>query len=204
MTNTSATGGPLRPNPTPAPQPVQDANLSDFFQRLVVGLTGLDGSLVRPRWQAVPPNMPSISTTWVAIGVHRRQSDTYAWEGHTPACDGSPDGADVLYRNQELDVLASCYGPQADTLADLVNDGLQIAQNREALQLAGMGLIEVGEAKAVPTKINEQWYYRLDMMIRLNRSLVRTYPVLNILSASGTITSEGSVETLVSTFNVNP
>ncbi len=204
MTNTSATGGPLLPNPTPAPQPLEDDALDGFFQQLVVGLTGLDGTLVRPRWQAVPPNMPSISTTWVAIGVQLSQADTFAWEGHTPSATGAPNGADVLQRQETLDVLGSFYGPGAGNAGKLVKDGLAIAQNREKLQLAGMGLLEVGDLKAVPALINQQWYRRFDMLIRVNRTIVRTYPVLNILSAEGTITSEGSIEDLVSTFNVNP
>jgi len=55
--------------------PLMDAALDAVFQALVVGITGLPGTLVRPRWQPVPPTQPSVTTNWAAIGVTTNAAD---------------------------------------------------------------------------------------------------------------------------------
>jgi hypothetical protein len=67
-----------------------------------------------------------------------------------------------------------------------------------------MNITEVEEARNVPALLNTQWYNRWDVTIRVYRVILRRYSVLNISSAEGNITSEGSVETLDSTIIVNP
>ena len=184
--NTSATGGLLLPNPAPAPQPIEDAALVDFFEELVVGITGLPQDLVRPRWQAQMPAMPDINTDWIALGIQERPSDTFPAISHQGSLNGG-NGVDVLGRNETLEILVSIYGPNADGNAALLRDGLYVSQNREALQLAGMGLKEVDRIIAVPPLYNAQWYYRLDMKVYVQRLVLRTYPVLNLESIQGTI-----------------
>lgn len=187
--NDSSTGGYLVPNPPPSPQPVEDSALVNFFQAIVVGLTGFtDPTLVRPRWQPQMPIMPDIATDWIALGINDRPSDTFAAVSHQPSLN-SGNGADVFGRNETLEILISVYGPNADTNATLIRDGLSIAQNREVLQLVGMGLVEVTSPKAIPPLYNAQWYYRLDMKVYIRRLVLRTYPILNIESILGTVTS---------------
>lgn len=185
MSGTSATGGPLAPEP--ALGPLADGGLDDFLQRLVVNVTGLPGNMVRPRWQETPPPRPPIGTDWCAIGVQRIVADTYASVTHSPHLEGN----DVLKRHETLEVLASFYGPNAGGYAGDLRDGLLVWQNREALTAAGYGLLDTGEPLMVPELINQQWYRRCDMPLRLRRQVVRTYPVKNILSAAGTVVTEG-------------
>lgn len=202
MTNTSATGGFLLPNPAPAPQPLEDAALVAFFQGLVVGLTGLDGTLVRPRWQPVMPTPPDNATTWVAVGIHSREADAFAYTYHDPNAS-SGAGADVVQRTETLDVLCSVYGPGADGVAALIRDGLSVSQNLEAAEAAGLSVIDVGPARAMSTVINTLWYYRLDMMLHFRRLLTRQYPVLNILSADITLVADTGISTLVSILDID-
>lgn len=180
----SSTGGFLLPNASPAP--LEDAALADFLQQLIVGLTGLDGSLVRPRWQPQAPNIPENTTTWASIGVHDRDADTFAYEAHDP----TGDGQDFVQRHEELEVLCSFYGPQADNMASLVRDGLSLEQNRTYLKTQGMGLIGCGNARAFPEKINNLWYYRVDMKVDIRRAVTRSYKILNLLSAEGVIVTD--------------
>lgn len=181
--NTSATGGYLAPENALAP--TEDDALVDFLQSVIVGVSGVPGQFVRPRWQPEPPNLPPRSTTWIALGIDSRQPDTYAYVDH----GGDAPGADNLQRHEVLNLRASIYGPAADSTAARIRDGLQIAQNREALQLANMGLVQTGNPIAVPSLVKEQWLYRVDLTIAIRRLIQRNYPVLNLVTAHGDVTT---------------
>lgn len=177
MSSTSASGGLLEP--LIAPAPLQDNDLVDFFQEWVSGITGIKGANVRPRWQPEPPNLPDAKVDWVAIGIKRRVSDTYANEVHYPVGDGYNE----TRRHQILHLLASFYGPNADKFAGIFDDGIQVAQNREILTLNGMGLVETGELIAVPEMVKDKWQYRVDLPFSIRRQIVRRYKVENLASA---------------------
>jgi hypothetical protein len=184
--NTSATGGYLVPTSS---LPAEDTALEDQLQTMVVGITGIDGTLVRPRWQPNPPKQPAADVNWCAIGVMRSTQDTYAAIVHHP---DRPDGAghDEMQRHETIEVLASFYGPAGQGYANLLSDGLQIAQNREALYFENLALLDATDVQAAPALQNEQWIRRYDLAMRFRRQITRTYDVLNLLSADGTIQSE--------------
>ncbi|MFJ6322263.1 MULTISPECIES: LIC_12616 family protein [unclassified Rhizobium] len=183
----SSTGGFLAPT---SPPPAADDALDDQIQAAVVGITGLNGTLVRPRWQPSPPKQPPATTNWCAIGVVRLVGDTYAWIGHHP--DGN--GYDEMQRHVTFDVLASFYGPNGQAYAGLLRDGLQIPQNREALYLQGIAFVEASEIIAAPALINEQWVRKYDLTVTLRTQITRTYAVLNLLSASGSFITQTSTQ----------
>ena len=100
---------------------LEDEDLDDFFQAFIVGLSGLDGSLVRPRWQASPPNLPENTVDWCAVGASVIPSDDYAAVLHNGISE-----LDIMLRHEEIDVLCSFYGPKAKGYAALVRDNLSI------------------------------------------------------------------------------
>lgn len=177
MANTSATGGYLAPAGSPAP--AEDASLEDLLQAMVVGISGLPGAFVRPRWQASPPKQPEPSVNWCAIGVH--ETKTIA----NPAVDhvGSDDGHDQYQMHEELTVLATFYGPQAQAYASILRDGIYISQNAEAVRAQNMAFVGASDIRPIPELVNQQWVRRYDLFIQMRRQVVRVYPVLNILSA---------------------
>lgn len=184
--NDSSTGGPLAP--TSAAVSDDDA-LDDVFQALVAGITGIAGALVRPRYQAEPPNLPAFATDWCAIGVvDRRPADTYPFVKHDGAANGGR-GQDVLVRHEELIVRASFYGPNAGSNAALLRDGLAIKQNLDPLFEATprMQLAYVGDAERAPELLKNKMTNRWDFPFTVRRAVVRTYPVLNIVEADGTL-----------------
>lgn len=183
MPNTSATSGYLLPAP---PDPLEGQSFEDFIQEVFVGITGLDPTLARPRWQEEPPNLPDATQTWMALGVVDWNPDTFAVEEHDP----SGDGSSVLKRNEELVVKVSCYGPRAAELNSMLRDGLQIAQNREILDLNGVALIATGRPERVPALIKQKWQNRIDVDVQLRRAIRRVYPVLNLLSAQAILDNE--------------
>ncbi|SEI98906.1 hypothetical protein SAMN04244579_02716 [Azotobacter beijerinckii] len=181
MANTSATGGYLSPAGTPTPA---DQALEDILQPMLVGITGLHGAMVRPRWQPSPPKQPEPSVDWCAFGVMATRPDANPAIEH----DGSDDGEDRYQRHQEVTLLATFYGPNAQAYGQILSDGLYVPQNGEALHAQNMAFVEAGDLVAAPELINQQWVRRYDLRIRLRRKIERTYPVLNILSAETPIT----------------
>lgn len=183
MTNTSATGGFLAPT---SAAPAEDDALDDLFAELVVGVTGLDRNLVRPRWETEPSAQPAIGIDWCVINVTQSDPDANAWIGHDPAGEGT----DRMQRHETLSVLASFVGPNASSLVALFRDGMAVAQNREALRARGIAFVSVGRSVLVPDFFNQQWRRRVDLPLTFRRQVNRTYPVLNLLSAEGEVATD--------------
>jgi hypothetical protein len=188
MANTSATGGALTPNLTPT---VLDGDaLDNFLQAWIVGLTGYASTLVRPRWQPEPPNLPAETVDWMAFGIMRRVMDPWLAEIH----HGEANGYDETRRHRELHLLASFYGPNADTFAAIMADGMQIPQNTEILAANGINLIRNQETVRNPELVKEKWMNRVDLEFSLKQQIVRNYPIMNILTAETDINNEHFTE----------
>jgi hypothetical protein len=188
MSNDSSTGGPLVPSST---APSDDDALIDFLQSVIVGVTGLPGNMCRPRWQQEPANLPAVGTNWASLGITERRGDLFPYVAHQSAGNGT----DTLANHEWFTLLTTFYGPLANTYATQLRDGLAITQNREAMFLAGVSLVNVPhELVALPELVKERWLYRIDMPLRFVREVGRVYPVLNLLSAAGNITGSGPGE----------
>ena len=185
----SSTGGYLLPTSTP---PLDDALLDQFFHDLIMGVTGLGATLIRPRWQPEPGNMPAAGSTWVAQGVTNRGDDVVAWTGFN-----SVTGVYTIARNQELTNLVSIYGAAASATEAILRDGLSLAQNREHMNSLGFAFVKVGETRNMSLMLNERWQKRIDVELTFRRFFTREYAVLPLLSAATTITTNtGFVETI--------
>ncbi len=191
--NDSSTGGPLAPSAAET-APLTGQGLNRFLQQWIVGLTGLEGSFVRPRAQAQSPDIPTSGEAWCSFGISRRRGDAFPFIGHV----GDGDGYDQLIRNEQIELLISFYdlgtNGQADTLAELMRDGAVIAQNRAYLQTQNFDLGFVGDLLTVPSLLKSRWLYRVDLSIEVRRQVSRQYPVLNIESIDGTLVSDTGIE----------
>jgi hypothetical protein len=185
--NTSATGGYLVP--AVASPPLEDDALDTLLQNMIAGISGLQGAMVRPRWQPTVPKQPEPGVNWCAFGVMSQQNDAGPALQHDPAGQGN----DVYIRHQDLTVLCSFYGPGAKGLAQALADGLTIPQNNEAIGAQGMRFVDAEVIRAVPDLVNQQWIRRYDLNIRMRRKIQRTYPVLNLLSATVQTQTDGSL-----------
>lgn len=186
MTNSSATGGYLTPEASPAP--LEGDAFEDFLQEVIVGISGLPSDMVRPRWTPEPANMPASGTNWAAFGISSWNADTYAIEQHS----GLSDGSEILIRQETDEVLVSFFGPDAASYMALFRDGLQVSQNRYALSAAGVVLQKTGDPVNAPMLMKEKWMRRIDLPVTLRREIRRSYQVLSLLSASSVLQSEGS------------
>lgn len=189
MTNTSASGGYLVPSSNGTLP--GGRTITQFIHDILMGISGLNPTLVRPRWQVKPPNQPDIDVNWLAFGVNVLTPDANAWVGI------NNDGASTLIRYEQLEVQCSFYGPDANELSGVVRDGFQIQQNLEAMRAAKIGFAYCNEARPIPDLVNERWVSRTEMSVFLRRERQRVYPVLEVLSAEGTIRTVVDGEELV-------
>lgn len=305
MTKNSSTGGYILPAAaTPYPE---NLSFAQFLQQVLVGISGLDGMLVRPRWAVYPAKQPDIFTNWLAYGVSSIKPDANLYSDVSPptfasgfielVCNpnngdtltvnsilitfvsvlttgnqiliggtvmetsnslqsflstssisqiaaatytlnanvitvtaalvgtggnaftlsatgqtvlvsgptltaGSTDG-NISQRHEELEIQCAFYGPYCQEYSSLVRDGFSIQQNLEALRSANMGFVYTSPALHVPDLINERWVDRIEMSVFLRREIMRSYPVLTLVSVSGKITAalDNSVKTV--NFEVN-
>ena len=165
--------------------------LENYLQQLIAGVAHMEETLVRPRWQPQPPNLPDKTYTWCATGITQHRSLGYAGIVH----HGRPrPGHDLLQRHEEFDVLVSFYGPEVEWYAQNLHDGFEIWQNRSLLRYVGMAYVGAGDAMRVPELIKQEWIDRIDKTLTFRRIIVRSYPVLNLLAARFTIKTPGIPE----------
>lgn len=178
--NTSATGGYLVPTLPTFPGGL---TLIQYIQKVIVGVTGIAGDKVRPKWQKQPPKvLPNPEDLWCAFGVTTVNPDANAFV--KTAEDGE---ASTLQRHVELIVGVSFYGDNCVAYADLLRDAFQIAQNREALRAANMGFKETSESLYVPELHGQAWFPRCDINVVLRMQVDREYNILSFETASGNI-----------------
>lgn len=182
MATDSSAAGYLAPSTSPA----YDNALDDIIHDLIVGMTGIVGGLVRPRWQPEPPTQPDYTVDWVAFGLNRSTVDAFAYEHH----DASGAGPTRVERDELLFFLHSFYGPHAHGFCERFRDGFEISQNRDAIKAVGLTLVEVQEPVKLPALLKEKWVPRVDVTVIYRRRTSRAYPVLTLRSGHVELTTE--------------
>lgn len=188
MTDSSASGVLV---PAAPPAPLQGQDLYRVLQQWVSQVSTLPGEQVRPRWQVEPPNLPDAGVPWAAVGIGSRSADTYPYQGNNPL-DGHETG--WMQRQETLSLLCSFYDigsyGQADLYASMMRDGAVLSQNVSTLLAQGINVAYVGDLTPVPSLLKEVWQYRIDLEIVMRRQIERRYPVLSVLSATGSIKTD--------------
>lgn len=169
----------IRPSFTPAYP--NGLTLIQFLQTVFVGVSGLPGTLVRPKWQPEPPKQPDINVDWMAIGIDVQTPDANAYT------DRQADDTFQSQRHELMEISCDIYGPKCEQTAGLIRDGLQIQTNLENLRYANMGMVETGPMRHLPDLVNQRFIDRIIMSVVIRREIQRLYPVPTILSAEGAI-----------------
>lgn len=167
--------------PSSTVQLPKQLNLTQFIQTVLVGVSGLPGGMVRPKWQKEPPDNPDIEVNWLAFGIEVANPDANAYVGI------NTDNVVIYQRHEELEISCDIYGPEALETVGFIRDGFQIDQNRFALFNANMGFVNVSGARRIPDLVNERFVNRRIMTVNLRREIQRTYSIPTLISASGVI-----------------
>ncbi len=188
----SSTGGFLHPHPQPPTLVTAPPGLTfiEFIQSLLVGLSGFNGSLVRPEWQQQGPKQPDIDVDWLAFGLGSATPD------HNAYIEVDRDGNPSLQRNELIPIIVSVYGPKSYDNIGMIRDGFQLTQNLVSMRQANVGFGYDTPAQHVPDFFNGRWFDRWRAEFFVRRQLNRTYPILTFASANGTIHADGSANTI--------
>lgn len=166
-------------------------SLENWLQHYVAAVTEIEASLVRPRWQREPPNIPDFDTPcWLSVGVTRKKPiGQWSYTGHraAPQTNEPATGRDDMVRWEDCELLCTFYGPQCEVYSENFYSGCMVWQNRSVLRLVGLVLVEVGEQIRMPELIKNQWLDRVDRTVFFRRVVQRSYPVMSLISARGVI-----------------
>jgi hypothetical protein len=183
MTNTSATGGYLTPTDVIA----DDQALRRILHGFIVGLTGLAAEKVRPAWQGNMPAIEDNGVNWCAYAVGNFEAGQ-AYQVHVDA-----DEQTEMKQCETFDLSCSFYGANCERYCGLVRDGLQVAQNREAMWLQGISVTNAPKITHVPELVNTVWQDRCDIVIAMGREYTRRYDILSFLSAYGDVITDTDI-----------
>ncbi len=175
ITNTSAAPGYLQQIDTNVKGNVA---LTNLLQMAVIGITGLDPTLVRPRWQPQPPTQPPVTTDWCAIGI-----ETFDLYDYPQIIHDGVNQVDNLYRLVRINLLTSFYGPNASALASALRDGFYISQNFGTLAQYGVRFRSAENIIYISELINSQYVPRVDLFLNFTHMIQRTYAIENLVGA---------------------
>lgn len=179
---------------TPGPNPPEDDSWEDFLHDVFAGITGLDPTLVRPRWQPEPPLRPDINTNWMAFGTQSTRVDFQPASWHI---DDGINGYDALQEHEELDILCSFYGPNNEQYQSYLRRGLYIDQNQAVFRANAVGMVATTGFTRAAELVKEQWWPRTDMTVTVRREIRLNYSVMNLLCAQVRIGAQPPGETRV-------
>jgi len=175
----------------PGPNPPQDDTWEDFLHDVFAGVTGLDPTLVRPRWQEEPPLRPDISVNWMAFGTTNTRTDPRPVFIHI----GEGEGYDALQEMEESEILCSFYGPNNEYYQSLCRRGLWVEQNLAVFRLNAVALVDTTGFTRAAELVKERWWPRTDMTVTIRREIRYNYNVLNLLRAQVDLNAQPPGET---------
>lgn len=168
------------------PAPAEDIDLDQVLCRMVTGITGLPDAFVIVKGLPRPALQPDRPTTWCAVGVTGLDAPPNIDVVHD-GCAAAGFGQSRYFRQEEIEAMASFYGPSARSMAALLRDGLEVGQNREALEAAGVVYVRPERITPLADLENKLFVRRADFVFRLRRMVGRTYAIRNVAELDGVI-----------------
>ncbi|ATM96192.1 hypothetical protein CRN75_12980 [Yersinia frederiksenii] len=157
--------------------PSYDEALERQLSQWLRGVSGLPDGYVRPRWTAVQPPIMEANVNWCGFGIIDIPDDS------GPAFENQTENSTELWRHEEIECMASFYGPSGQRYAAQFRDGLTITQNNDELVTMGLSLARCSHITPFPELINNKWVRRFDITIKLRRKVIREYGIKSLTSA---------------------
>jgi hypothetical protein len=170
--------------------PAEDVDLDQVLCRVVAGIAGLTDALVVVKGLPRPALQPDRPTTWCAVGVTGIDAPPNIDAVH----DGEADrglGQSRHFRQEEIEVTASFYGPAARSTAALLRDNFEVGQNRDALSAQGLVYVRPERITGLADFENTQFVRRADFVFRLRRMVGRTYAIRNVVELAAVVGADG-------------
>ena len=165
-------------------EPDYDQELERQISRWIRGVTGLDASVVLPRWTDPQQQIPKSGITWCEFGIAISDPEDF------PA-DVQVDEQSQQWVWEKVNIICCFYGPQGSAMASRFRAGMFVEQNNTALRSAsGLSLLDAGKIFNLPVLINNQWVRRYDLAVTLSRKNIRTYNIKSIITPNVDITGE--------------
>lgn len=172
-----------------APAPLVAPKVIDLLTGLVATVTQIPATLVRPRWQRLPPQQPPANVDWASVGVTRRAAQGYSHQEIT-FLPGTTTQALLERRWAALECLVSFYGPNSEDLSEQFRDSVLLVQNLAGIYAYGIKVTGVGDITSVPDLTNYQWIDHVDVPFDLVREFDRYFPMQSLVEANGTLVSD--------------
>ncbi|MEN0630623.1 hypothetical protein AAIG33_24920 [Phytobacter ursingii] len=174
MSNDSTEPGYLTPV---GAEPDYDQELERQISRWIRGITGLDASVVLPRWTDPQQQIHKSGITWCEFGIAISDPEDF------PA-DVQVDEQSQQWVWEKVNIICCFYGPQGNAMASRFRAGMFVEQNNTALRSAsGLSFLDAGKIFNLPVLINNQWVRRYDLTVTLSRKNIRTFNIKTIQSA---------------------
>lgn len=163
--------------------PAYDEALEREISRWIRGVSGLDVSLVYPRWTDPQTSIPENGVTWCGFGI------TTIPGCPTPANVQMSEEQSEQWSWEKVTVICCFYGPNGGNTAATFRAGLYVDQNNVELNRAGLSLNDVGTIYNLPELINNQWVRRYDLTVTLSRKTTRTYNIKSTVGGNVTVST---------------
>jgi hypothetical protein len=152
-----------------------DFNIYHLVHDYIVGLTGLDNTLVRPMYQPNPPTIPPFGTDW--IGFHIKVTDT-----NGSSYQGYKNDVLMLQRDLVFEVTLAIYGNNAIATSSQILAGMELTQNIEIFRPYNIAFGTKGKLMRVPELHNQRWLERYNLDFTLNYIAVNKTNIMSITS----------------------
>ncbi len=151
-----------------------EIQVQNVLHTLLVGLSGLDKTLVRPAYQPKPPKTPDLDVTWCAFDI---SDDT---EDAAQMIQGVDQAQ--IHTEDVLSVRITVYGPGSRDLCKQIKRGLHVPDNLVWLRRHHMALVSIGTIVRLAEEHGGTWLARSDLPLTLRIGTAATDGIIPIYS----------------------
>lgn len=152
-------------------------NIYYLVHDYIVGLTGLDNTLVRPMYQPNPPTIPAFGTDWIGVDIKTIDMNGSSYQTL------NKDDILTLRRDVTFDVSLAVYGTNALKIATLIRSGMELTYNTEIFRQYNIAFGSHGKVIRAPELHNQRWLERYNLGFTLNYVAVNNTSIMSITEA---------------------